>query len=70
MTTIRTTGAQQPYAELNLKREIDEGRMVGPTMFTTGPYLTGEQSTSATMTELVDPEQARRFAVSSPGSGD
>ena len=60
VTTIRTTGAQQPYAELNLKREIDEGRMVGPTMFTTGPYLTGEQSNIATMTELVDPEQARR----------
>ncbi len=60
VTTIRTTGAQQPYAELNLKREIDEGRMVGPTIFTTGPYLTGEQSTSSTMTKLTDPEQARR----------
>lgn len=60
VTTIRTTGAQQPYAELNLKREIDEGRAIGPTIFTTGPYLTGEQSTSATMTELGSPEQARR----------
>ena len=60
VTTIRTTGAQQPYAELNLKREIDAGRMVGPTMYTTGPYLTGEQSTSSTMTKLADPEQARR----------
>ena len=28
VTTIRTTGAQQPYAELNLKREIDAGRVV------------------------------------------
>jgi imidazolonepropionase-like amidohydrolase len=60
VTTIRTTGAQQPYAELNLKREIDAGRMIGPTMFATGPYLTGEQSTSSTMTRLKDQDQARR----------
>ncbi|NNF11686.1 MAG: amidohydrolase family protein [Gemmatimonadetes bacterium] len=60
VTTIRTTGAQQPYAELNLKSEIDAGRVVGPTMFTTGPYLTGEQSSSQTMTQLEGPEQARR----------
>ena len=59
VTTIRTTGAQQPYAELNLKREIDAGRVVGPTMFTTGPYLTGEQG-SQTMTRLNGPDQARR----------
>ncbi|MDH3270999.1 MAG: amidohydrolase family protein [Gemmatimonadota bacterium] len=59
VTTIRTTGAQQPYAELNLKREIDAGRVIGPTMFTTGPYLTGEQG-SQTMTRLEGPEQARR----------
>ena len=60
VTTIRTTGAQQPYAELNLKQAIDAGEVVGPTMFTTGPYLTGEQSSSSTMTRLEGPEQARR----------
>jgi len=59
VTTIRTTGAQQPYAELNLKREIDAGRVIGPTMYATGPYLTGEQG-SQTMTRLEGPEQARR----------
>ena len=59
VTTIRTTGAQQPYAELNLKREIEAGRVIGPTMFATGPYLTGEQG-SQTMTRLEGPEQARR----------
>ena len=55
VTTIRTTGAQQPYAELNLKREIDAGYVIGPTMFTTGPYLTGEQG-SLTMARLEGPE--------------
>jgi len=59
VTTIRTTGAQQPYAELNLQREIDAGRVIGPTMFATGPYLTGEQGPQ-TMTRLEGPEQARR----------
>ena len=59
VTTIRTTGAQQPYAELNLQREIEAGRVIGPTMFATGPYLTGEQG-SQTMTRLEGPDQARR----------
>lgn len=59
VTTIRTTGARYPYEELNLRREIEAGRVVGPSMFTTGPYLTGEQG-STTMTRLEGPEQARR----------
>ncbi len=59
VTTIRTTGARHPYEELNLKREIDAGRVIGPTMFTTGPYLTGQRG-SLTMTRLNGPEDARR----------
>src|SRR5690606_31117108 len=37
VTTIRTTGAASPYAELNLKRAIEQGRVPGPRMFVTGP---------------------------------
>jgi len=59
LTTIRTTGARAPYEELNLKREIEAGRAVGPTMYPTGPYLTGEQG-PRTMTRLNGPESARR----------
>jgi enamidase len=59
VTTIRTTGAREPYTELNLEREIEAGNAVGPTIFATGPYLTGEQG-SQTMTRLEGPEQARR----------
>lgn len=59
VTTIRTTGARAPYEELNLKRRIEAGEVVGPTMFTSGPYLTGEQG-PATMTLLDGPESARR----------
>lgn len=60
VTTIRTTGSQFPYAELNLKEAIDAGRVPGPRMFVTGPYLTGEASGSMTMTKLAGPEDARR----------
>ncbi|MDH3732466.1 MAG: amidohydrolase family protein [Gemmatimonadota bacterium] len=60
VTTIRTTGARAPYEELNLKNEIESGRAIGPSMFTTGPYLTGEQG-SQTMARLDGPEEARRL---------
>ena len=41
VTTMRTTGSVEPYADLNLKREIDAGHLVGPHMDVTGPYLEG-----------------------------
>ena len=59
VTTIRTTGARAPYEELNLKREIEAGTVAGPTIFPTGPYLTGTQG-SRSMTRLEGPESARR----------
>ena len=59
VTTIRTTGARYPYTEINLAREIEAGEVIGPTMFITGPYLTGEQG-SQTMIRLQGPEHARR----------
>ena len=59
VTTIRTTGARAPYEELNLKRDIDAGLKIGPNMFTTGPYLTGEQGATQMM-HLDGPESARR----------
>ena len=60
VTTIRTTGARAPYEEINLKRAIDEGRAIGPNMFTTGPYLTGQEG-SQSMAQLEGAEQARRL---------
>ena len=59
VTTIRTTGARSPYEEINLKGEIESGLAIGPTMFVTGPYLTGQQG-SMTMARLDGPESARR----------
>ena len=43
VTTMRTTGSVEPYADLNLKRDIDAGKLPGPHLDVTGPYLEGDQ---------------------------
>lgn len=41
VTTIRTAGALDAYADLALKDQIDEGNEPGPTIFVTSPLLDG-----------------------------
>src|SRR4029450_2823357 len=41
VTTIRTTGSVAPYSDLEIKKLIDAGRMIGPKMHITAPYLEG-----------------------------
>jgi len=60
ITTARTGGSLEPYTDLNVKRLIDSGRMPGPRMFITGPYLEGQGSFGAQMHELTGPEDAVR----------
>ncbi|HMU62546.1 MAG TPA: hypothetical protein PKA66_12250, partial [Gemmatimonadales bacterium] len=60
VTTIRTTGSQSPYGDINLKRRIDAGAVPGPRIFVTTPYLTGPGG-GGTMSVAENPEQARRF---------
>ena len=60
VTTMRTTGSVEPYADLNVKHEIDEGQMVGPHMDVTGPYLEGSGSYFIRMHQITPPEDARR----------
>ena len=60
VTTVRTTGSRQPYAELNLRAEIEAGRTPGPRIHITAPYITAGGGISG-MTMLESPEQARRF---------
>ena len=61
VTTMRTTGSVEPYADLNLKREIDAGRLVGPHLDVTGPYVEGRRSPFIQMHGLSGPEEARAF---------
>jgi imidazolonepropionase-like amidohydrolase len=60
VTTMRTTGSVEPYSDLNLKREIDSGKIPGPHMDVTGPYLEGSQSYFIQMQHLTGPDDARQ----------
>ena len=42
VTSIRTTGSLEPYTDLELKKAIDAGKLAGPKIHVTGPYLEGE----------------------------
>ena len=61
VTTIRTTGSVVPYTDLEAKRRIDAGRMIGPKMHITAPYLEGKGSFTPVMHELTGIEDARRM---------
>lgn len=61
VTTMRTTGSVETYADLNLKRAIDEGKLPGPHIDVTGPYLEGPHSYFIQMHELSGPDEAREM---------
>jgi imidazolonepropionase-like amidohydrolase len=64
VTTIRTTGGRAPYAEINTKAAIDAGRVPGPRVHLTAPYITGGTGgTAGSMAEITSPEAARRFVA-------
>jgi len=60
VTTMRTTGSVEPYADLNLKVDIDAGKLPGPHLDITGPYLEGSQSYFLQMPHLTSPDDARQ----------
>ncbi|MDE2972811.1 MAG: amidohydrolase family protein, partial [Acidobacteriota bacterium] len=62
VTTIRTTGSYSPYSEINMRRAIEAGEIVGPRMHITGPYISGAGA-STYMTQVNSPEDARRVVA-------
>src|SRR5213075_1245836 len=60
VTTMRTTGSVEPYTDLSLKREIDAGRLVGPHLDVTSPYLEGSGAFFIQNHQITSPEDARR----------
>jgi imidazolonepropionase-like amidohydrolase len=60
VTTVRTTGALEPYTDLELKKDIDAGKTPGPKMHVTGPYLEGEGSWALQMHKLSGPDDAAK----------
>lgn len=61
VTSLRTTGSIEPYSDLQLKRMIDAGRLPGPKLHVTGPYLEGAGAYTVQMHELTGPEDATRL---------
>ena len=62
VTTMRTTGSVETYADLNLKKMIDSGLVPGPHIDVTGPYLEGpEPYLFMQMHQLTGPEDARKL---------
>ena len=64
VTTIRTTGGRSPYAEINTRDAINAGRVPGPRVHLTAPYITGgPEGTAGSMAQVNTPEAARRFVA-------
>src|SRR5947207_8929371 len=61
VTTIRTTGSVQPYADLEIKKLIDAGKMIGPKMHIPAPYLEGVGSFTPVMHTLTGADDARKL---------
>lgn len=61
VTTIRTTGSVAPYTDIETKRLIDRGRMLGPRMHITAPYLEGKGSFTPVMHELTGVDDVRKM---------
>ncbi len=63
VTTMRTAGSVEPYTDLNVKAQIDAGKLAGPHMDATGPYLEGPDSPFIQMHQLKDAEEARSMVA-------
>ncbi len=61
VTTMRTTGSVETYADLNLKAAIDAGHLIGPHIDVTGPYLEGATGFFLQMYKLRGPDDARQL---------
>jgi imidazolonepropionase-like amidohydrolase len=60
VTSLRTTASVEPYADLNLKSWIDAGKIPGPKIHVTGPYLEGAGNFRLPVHELSGPGDAQR----------
>ncbi len=61
VTTMRTTGSVEPYADLNLRDQIEAGALPGPHIDVTAPYLEGKSSPFIQMHQLENAAEAKRF---------
>jgi imidazolonepropionase-like amidohydrolase len=60
-TMIRTAGSIEPYSDLALKRDIDLGKIAGPAMDITAPYMENKGGFAPQIHELSGPKEAKAF---------
>jgi imidazolonepropionase-like amidohydrolase len=60
VTTARTAGNMAGFADLELKRAIDEGRALGPALDVTAPYLEGPGLPIYQVHALTGPDDAKQ----------
>ena len=60
VTTARTLGSIDPFADLNTKKNIDAGIWIGPEFELTAPYIDGEPA-ELQMQALKNPDEVRAF---------
>jgi imidazolonepropionase-like amidohydrolase len=60
VTTARTTGSMEPYADLSLKKLIDKGEKPGPKLRITGPYIGDLLGIAPQLHTLADADDAGR----------
>jgi imidazolonepropionase-like amidohydrolase len=61
VTSIRTAGSLEPYTDLAIKKMVDTGKIPGPKIHVTGPYLEGVGSYTPQLHELKGAEDAVRL---------
>ena len=59
VTTARTAGSVDPHGDLGIRREIEAGRLIGPDLDLTAPYLEGTPPTIPQLYPLRNPAEAR-----------
>ena len=60
VTTIRTTGGMEPYTDLEIKKAVDAGKIPGPKINVSGPYMEGEGIPLLQLHQLTGPDDASR----------
>ncbi len=61
VTAARTAGSVEPYTDISVKQLIDAGKIPGPKLFLTSPYLEGSPSIGPQLHTLTGPDDAARL---------
>ena len=62
-TTIRTGGSLEPFSDISLRQQSQQGLIAAPTIEITAPYLEGAGAFASQMFILKSPEEARKFVT-------